>query len=121
MSSLNISVPDSVYQSIQEIIQDSETSVEEFISTAITEKIAILKSQSYLKERGNRGSRVKYEAILKKVPDLEPLTQDISYSSSILPLLPNDCFMTIFLQTVILNFLLPMMQRQNLQNNTYMF
>jgi hypothetical protein len=33
-------------------------------------------TESYLSERANRGSRAKYEAILAKVPDVEPEAYD---------------------------------------------
>lgn len=41
-----------------------------------TEKIAALMTEGYLKERAKRGSRAKYEAILAKVPDVEPEVYD---------------------------------------------
>jgi hypothetical protein len=39
----------------------------------IAEKLSALMMESYLSERAKRGSRAKYEAILAKVPDVEPL------------------------------------------------
>jgi hypothetical protein len=33
-------------------------------------------TENYLKERAERGSRLKYEAILAKVPDVEPEPYD---------------------------------------------
>ena len=44
--------------------------------SAIAEKIAALMTDGYLKERAKRGSRAKYEAILAKVPDVEPEVYD---------------------------------------------
>ncbi len=72
MSILNVNIPDSIYKSMQEIAQQDNISVEQFIATAIAEKIAALMNESYLLERANRGSREKYESILAKVPDIEP-------------------------------------------------
>ncbi|OYQ62348.1 hypothetical protein B9G53_22635 [Pseudanabaena sp. SR411] len=40
------------------------------------EKIAALMTEGYLKELAKRGSRAKYEAILAKVPDVEPEVYD---------------------------------------------
>jgi hypothetical protein len=55
-----------------------------FISTAIAEKLAALMTENYLKDRAGRGDspserprqRAKYEAILAKVPDVEPEAYD---------------------------------------------
>lgn len=49
---------------------------DQFESSAISEKIAAWRTESYLKERAKRGSRAKYEAILAKVPDVEPEVYD---------------------------------------------
>ena len=38
----------------------------------IVKKLSALMTESYLSERTMRGSRAKYEAILAKVPDVEP-------------------------------------------------
>lgn len=40
-------------------------------SRSETEEIAALMTEGYLKERAKRGIRVKYEALLAKVPSVE--------------------------------------------------
>jgi hypothetical protein len=42
----------------------------------IAEKLSALMTESYLSERAKRGRRAKYEAILAKVPDVEPEAYD---------------------------------------------
>lgn len=42
----------------------------------IVEKLSALMTESYLNERAKRCSRAKYEAILAKVPDIEPEAYD---------------------------------------------
>jgi metal-responsive CopG/Arc/MetJ family transcriptional regulator len=76
MSSLNISIPDSLYQNLQEITANDHISIEEFINTAIAEKLANVMTKSYFQERGNRGNRQQYDAILAKVPDVAPADYD---------------------------------------------
>jgi hypothetical protein len=76
MSTLNINIPDSIYKSMQKIAQQDNISIEQFIATAIAEKISVLMNESYLQERANRGSREKYESILAKVSDIEPEDYD---------------------------------------------
>jgi hypothetical protein len=53
-----------------------ETSINQFIVNAIAEKLSALKTQEYLQERANRGSREHGLTILDKVPDIEPDEHD---------------------------------------------
>ena len=76
MSTLNVQIPDSVYKNLQKLAQRDKVSVEQMVATAISEKIAALMTESYLQERAKRGSREKYEAVLAKVPDVEPEPRD---------------------------------------------
>jgi hypothetical protein len=54
-----------------------ETSMNQFIVNAIAEKLSALKTQQYLQERANRGSREHGLSILDKVPDIQPYENDI--------------------------------------------
>lgn len=76
MSNLSIQLPDSLYKSLQELAKQDGISVEQFIATAVAEKIAALVTETYLEELAKRGSREKYEAVLAKVPDGEPEPYD---------------------------------------------
>ncbi len=75
MSNLNVQIPDSLYKSLQELARQDGISIDQFISTAVAEKIAAL-TESDLEELAQRGSRAKYEAVLAKVPDVEPEPYD---------------------------------------------
>jgi hypothetical protein len=48
-----------------------EISINQFIVNAIAEKLSALKTQKYLQERANRGSREHGLTILDKVSDIE--------------------------------------------------
>jgi hypothetical protein len=48
----------------------------QFITLAVAEKMSALMTEEYLAERANRGRREKYEAVLAKVPDVEPEEYD---------------------------------------------
>ena len=76
MTSLNISIPDSLYQSLQELATKEQISIEQLVTTAISEKIATLTTDTYLQQRAKRGSREKYEVVLAKVPNVEPKLYD---------------------------------------------
>jgi len=57
-------------------VAETSTQTDQFESLENDEKIAALMTEGYLKERAKRGSRAKYEAILAKVPDVEPEVYD---------------------------------------------
>lgn len=76
MSNFNVDLPDSLQQTIQALARQNGVSVEQFIVTAVTGKISAVESESYLEELARRGNRAKYDAVLAKVPDVEPDTCD---------------------------------------------
>jgi hypothetical protein len=84
MSIVQVQIPDSLHQSLSDLAGRDGISIDQFISTAIAEKISALMSKNYLEDRASRGDspserlrqRAKYEAILAKVPDVEPEAHD---------------------------------------------
>ena len=76
MSTLNVNLPESLHRRAQSLAQDDGVPLEQFIATALAEKVAVLDADSYIRERAARGSREKFERILSKVPDVEPEEKD---------------------------------------------
>jgi len=76
MSIVQIQIPDSLQKSLCDLASRDGISIDQFISTAIAEKLSALMTENYLIEKAKRGSREKYEAILAKVPDVEPEAYD---------------------------------------------
>ncbi len=76
MSHLNVQIPDSLYKNLQVLAEQDDISIDQFIATAVAEKIAALTTETYLEALAKRGSREKYEAVLAKVPDVEPEPYD---------------------------------------------
>jgi hypothetical protein len=76
MSIVQIQIPDSLQKSLCDLASRDGISIDQFISTAIAEKLSALMTENYLIERAKRGDRTKYEAILAKVPDVEPEAYD---------------------------------------------
>jgi hypothetical protein len=72
MNTLTVHLPDSLHKSLQELAKRDGISIDQFIATALAEKMAALMTETYLEERARRGSRAKYEAALAQVPDVEP-------------------------------------------------
>ncbi len=69
-------LPDSLQQQLQALAARDGISVDQFIATAVAEKMAALLTEAYLAERAGRGSRAKYEAALAHAPDVEPEPYD---------------------------------------------
>ena len=76
MSTLSIRLPDSLHKKVKELARQEGISMNQFIALAVAEKMSALMTVEHLKERAQRGSRQKYEAVLAKVPDVEPEEYD---------------------------------------------
>ncbi|MBM3224814.1 MAG: toxin-antitoxin system HicB family antitoxin [Candidatus Tectomicrobia bacterium] len=72
MSTLSLTLPESIYKHVCQLAEQDGVSVDQFIATAVAEKIAVLLTIEYLQERAKRGNREKFEAVLAKVPDVAP-------------------------------------------------
>jgi hypothetical protein len=76
MRIVQVQIPDSLHKSLSDLAGRDGISIDQFISTAIAEKFSALMTENYLKDRARKGDRSKYEAILAKVPDVEPEEYD---------------------------------------------
>jgi hypothetical protein len=54
---------------IKKVSKDDNVSINQFIASAVTEKITALETENYLQTRAARGSRKAFSEILSKVPD----------------------------------------------------
>src|SRR2546421_6097249 len=72
MSTLSVRLPNSLHRYLRECAEREGTSINQLISSAVAEKLAALRTVEYLEERGRRGSRKKFEAALRTVPDVAP-------------------------------------------------
>ncbi len=76
MSALSLRLPDSLHKRLREVASREGISINQFIATAVAEKMAAILTEDYLQARAQRGSRAKYEAALALVPDVEPEEPD---------------------------------------------
>lgn len=76
MSTISLRLPDSLHEQIRRLASADGISINQFISTAAAEKLAALMTVAYLEERAKRGTREKFEAALKRLPDVEPAEED---------------------------------------------
>ena len=76
MSTLCLRLPDSIHRHIKEVAKKEGVSINQFISTAVTEKISALTTEDYLIKRAKRAKKGAFRRILDKVPDRKPLPGD---------------------------------------------
>lgn len=77
MSSISITMPDSLHQAASELAKKDKISMSQFISIAVAEKISALMTEDYLMKRAkNAPTREEFEKLLEKVPDVEPEDYD---------------------------------------------
>ena len=72
MSSTNIELPDSLLKQARELAEKEGVPLEQFIASALAEKMAAWRTVEYLKERAARGDRLKFQSAMGKVADVEP-------------------------------------------------
>lgn len=76
MSTLSLRLPNSLHEHVRELAKKEGISINQFISTAVAEKLSALLTEEYLRERAERGSRDAYLRVLAKVPDEDPSPED---------------------------------------------
>ncbi len=76
MSALSLRLPDSIHRHIKEVAKKEGVSINQFISSAVSEKISALLTEDYLKERAKRARKKDLKKILDKVSEREPLSGD---------------------------------------------
>jgi hypothetical protein len=76
VSTLSLRLPASLHRNLRELAEREGVSINQIISSAVGEKLAALQTLDYLRERAKRGSRKAFDAVLAKVPDVEPPDYD---------------------------------------------
>jgi hypothetical protein len=76
MGALSLRLPESIHRHIREIAKAEGVSINQLISSAITEKISAIMTEEYIEERASRANISDMEAILGRVADREPLAGD---------------------------------------------
>jgi len=77
MSTLSLRLPNSLHERVRKLSEEEGVSINQFISTAVAEKMSALMTSDYLEMRAQRGSRELFEAALKRVPDSLPSNEDV--------------------------------------------
>ena len=76
MSTMSLRLPESLHERARELAKREGISINQFIATALAEKLSALDTVEYLAARAARGSRDSFQDALSKVPAGEPLEGD---------------------------------------------
>ena len=67
MSTISLRLPESLHDKARELAKQENVSINQLVATALAEKLSALMTEEYLQARAKRGSRRKFEAVLRKV------------------------------------------------------
>ena len=76
MSTISLRLPESLHNTVRELAKQENVSINQFISTALAEKMSALMTEEYLTKRAKRGTRKKFSRVLTKVRDVKPDARD---------------------------------------------
>jgi hypothetical protein len=76
MSTLSLRLPDSLHEQVKLLAKKDGISINQFVSSAVAEKMSALLTEEYLKERALRGSKEAFLKAMDKVQDKEPEGRD---------------------------------------------
>ena len=72
MSVLSVRLPESLHRMAKDVAEEDHVSLNQFIATAVAEKVAALTTETYLRTRAVSGSRKAFDQVLAKVPAVQP-------------------------------------------------
>jgi predicted DNA-binding protein len=76
MSTISVRLPDSLHRQLRALAKQEGISINQFLTTALAEKLSALMTEDYLANRAKRGDRRKFEDVLSRVPDTPPEKHD---------------------------------------------
>lgn len=76
MSTVNLELPNSLHKQLSTLAEQDGTSVSQLLTLAAAEKVSALMTAEYIRVRGKLGRREDFEAVLAKVPSVEPEEYD---------------------------------------------
>ena len=76
MSVLSIRIPESIHKKVKEISKNEKISINQFIASALSEKLSAFMTEDYIQRRAKNASRKKFMDALKQVPNVPPDEND---------------------------------------------
>ncbi len=76
MSTVSIHLPHSLQHKVEEVAQKDGISFDQFVASAVAEKLSAFLTADYLRQRAERSSQDAFEQALAEIPDVEPEAYD---------------------------------------------
>ncbi|MBL3529675.1 MAG: toxin-antitoxin system HicB family antitoxin [gamma proteobacterium endosymbiont of Lamellibrachia anaximandri] len=76
MSTLSLRLPNSLHEEVKLLAKNEGISINQFISSAVGEKLSALLTEKYLRQRAKQGNERSFIDAMSKVPDIEPEDED---------------------------------------------
>ena len=77
MSVLSVRLPNSLHAMVKNVAAEDAISINQFIASAVAEKLSAMTTEKYIAARAANASQVKFKAVLAKVPDVAPDARDV--------------------------------------------
>jgi len=76
MTNYPLSIPNELLEEIHQLAEENEMSLNQWLLSAITDKINTTKTQRLLDHYARQGNEAHFQQILARVPDVPPLPGD---------------------------------------------
>jgi hypothetical protein len=76
VNTISLKLPESLHKRIQELANKDQVSIDQFVISAVAEKISAFMTKDYLEARSKRSNKRKFEQAMAKVPEVEPEEYD---------------------------------------------
>lgn len=76
MSTLSLRLATSLHEEVKLLAKREGISINQFIASAVAEKMSALMTEEYLEKRAKKGDKNAFLAAMAKVPDVEPEIHD---------------------------------------------
>jgi hypothetical protein len=73
---MSLRLPNSLHRKVRELAAKESISINQFIATAVAEKMSALLTEDYLEARARRANPAAFDRILARVPDVPPIPGD---------------------------------------------
>ena len=72
MSTLTISLPDTIRRRVEDLAREDGVPLDHFIASTLSQRAAVADADSYIRRRARHGSPERLEALLAAAPDTPP-------------------------------------------------
>ena len=72
MSTLSGTLPESILNRVESLAREDGVSVDAFVASVFSQRVAVAEADSYVGRRAARGSAGQLRELLAKAPDVEP-------------------------------------------------